>query len=60
MTALPTFCMISENWIMNRSNKGNNETGEINFIISVSGLTLIEFKRNIEIQNQLNIYNLIK
>lgn len=57
---MPTFRKSSENWIMNRSNKEKIEAGKINFIISVAGFTLLYFTRNIEIQKQLNIYNLNK
>lgn len=32
----------------------------MNFLISVAGFILVDLKINIEIQNQLNIYNLNK
>jgi hypothetical protein len=40
---------------MNRSNKGKIEADEINFIVSVAGFTLLDFKRNIEIQTKTKV-----
>lgn len=55
--AVPILTYGSESWIMNARNKSNIQAAEMRFLRSVKGCTRTDRLRNVEIREELEIFN---
>ena len=55
---MPVLTYGSEIWSLTETDKRKIETSEMHFLRSVTGLSLRDQKRSVDIRNDLHIYNL--